>query len=296
MSVEDLLDVPAHPIEQGDAAGSRRADLLVALRPAVDGIGAIPGKIEAADDREVLLGAADEVDAVAVLEFVPEPEVDARGIPDEDGFLPEGYPFADDGRAGALDGAHVVLLAAVDRVAKGEMAQRVAAQVEQVEVADGVVGFLALVRALGRVVAGMSDPVSVAGEDFEAGEVVDAGERIRQQGARVLEEPRGGVAAEAQAALAFEGLEEVLAGRDLAAGAGSLLEEGTPAGMVAENSGDAEFQPAGVGERGAMPAVGRSFEKREKRLEEIFGTPWNAMACIDLGNFLARGSGVNPQS
>ena len=50
-------------------------------------------------------------------------------------------------------------------------------------------GFLALVGALGRVVAGVSDPVSVAGENFEAGEVVDAVERVGQQGARVLEEP-----------------------------------------------------------------------------------------------------------
>jgi hypothetical protein len=40
-----------------------------------------------------------------------------------------------------------VLLAAVDLVAKGEMAKRVAAQVEQVEVADGIVGqVLALLR------------------------------------------------------------------------------------------------------------------------------------------------------
>jgi hypothetical protein len=63
------------------------------------------GQIAAADDREVLLGAADEIDAVALLEFAPEPEVDARRIPDEDGLLPDGYPFADASRAGALDGA-----------------------------------------------------------------------------------------------------------------------------------------------------------------------------------------------
>ena len=58
-------------------------------------------------------------------------------------------------------------------------------------------GFLALVGALGRVVAGVSDPVSVAGEDLEVNEVVDAVERIGQQGAGVLEKSRGGVAAEA---------------------------------------------------------------------------------------------------
>ncbi len=203
--------------------------------------------------------------------------------------LPDGYPFADASRAGALDGAHVVLLAAVDLVAKGEMAQRVAAQVKQVEVADGVIGILTLVGTLARVVVGMSDPVSVAGEDFEASEVVDAGERIGQQGARVLKEPRGDVAAEAQAALAFEGLEEVLAGRDLAAQAEGLLEEGAPAAMIAEDAGDTEFQPATVRERGAMPAMGGNFEKREKRLEELFGNRCNAMRCIGHRNFLAKG-------
>lgn len=316
--VEDLLDVPAHPVEQGDDAGPQGdlvceelvglaavgigvgdaaqhdsvgggADLFVALHPAVGRIGAIPAEVAAADDREVLLGAADEVDVVSVFEVVSEPEVDPRRIPDEDGLLPDGDPFADTGRAGALHGAHVVLLAAVDLVAKGEMAQRVAAQVEQVEVADGVVGLLALVGAFERVVAGMFDPVSVAGEDFEVGEVADAVEGIGQQGARVLEESRGGVAAKAQAALAFEGLEEVLAGRDLAAQAEGLLEKGASAGMVAENAGDAEFQPAPVGDRGTMPAVRGGFKKREKRLEELFGNRWNAMGCIGHENFWAKG-------
>jgi hypothetical protein len=45
-----------------------------------------------------------------------------------------------------------------------------------------------------------------------------------------------------------------------------------------------------------MPAMGRSFEEREKRLEELFGNRWNAMGCIGHENFWARGSGVNPQS
>lgn len=189
-----------------------------------------------------------------------------------------------------------MFLAAVHLVAKGEMAQRVAAQVEQVEVADGVVGLLALVRAFERVVAGMFDPVSVAGEDFEVAKVGDAVERIGQQGARVLEEPRGGVAAEAQAALAFEGLEEVLAGRDLAAEAEALLEKGASAAMVAEDAVDAEFQPAAVGKRGAMAEVRGSFKKREKRLEELFGSRCNGMVYIGHENFPAKGCDVNSQS
>ena len=87
----------------------------------------------------------------------------------------------------------------------------------------------------------------------------------------------------------------MLAGRYLAAQAEGLLEEGAPAAMVAEDAGDAEFQPAAVGERGAMAAVRRSFEKREKRLEELFGNRWNAMGCIGHENFLAKGCEVNPE-
>jgi len=51
-----------------------------------------------------------------------------------------------------------------------------------------------------------------------------------------------------------------------------------------------------IGERGAMSAMGRSFEKWEKRLEELFGNRWNAMGCIGHENFRAKGFGVNSQS
>ncbi len=61
---------------------------------------------------------------------------------------------------------------------------------------DGVVGFLAPVGTLERVVIGMINPVSITGEDLEASEVRDAKERIRQQGARMLEELGGSIAAE----------------------------------------------------------------------------------------------------
>lgn len=66
--------------------------------------------------------------------------------------------------------------------------------------------------------------------------------------------------------------------------------------MVTENAGDAELQPAGLGERGALPAIGRSFEEREKGLEELSGDHWYAMGFIDHRNFSARGFGGNPQS
>ena len=45
-----------------------------------------------------------------------------------------------------------------------------------------------------------------------------------------------------------------------------LLEEGAPAAMIAEDAGDGEFQPATVRECGAMPAMGRGFNQREKML------------------------------
>lgn len=48
----------------------------------------------------------------------------------------------------------------------------------------------------------------------------------------------------------------MLAGRGLATEAEGLLEKGASAGMVAEDAGDAEFQPAGIRERRAVPPMG----------------------------------------
>src|SRR5690606_33541047 len=137
---------------------------------------------------EVFLGTADEVDPVAVLEVVPEVEVDAGRIPNEDGFPSPGDPQADALGAGALESAHVVLFAAMNLVAEREMAQQVAAKVEQVEVTGRIARVLALVGAPRRVVAGVGDPMAVAGQDLEAGQLADPGQGIRQERRGVLEE------------------------------------------------------------------------------------------------------------
>lgn len=49
---------------------------------------------------------------------------------------------------------------------------------------------------------------------------------------------------------------ELLAGGRAETVANSLLEKGASAGMVAENAGDAEAEPMGVGERRAMICLG----------------------------------------
>jgi len=50
---------------------------------------------------------------------------------------------------------------------------------------------------------------------------------------------------------------------------GELLEEVAPALEVSQTATDAGFEPEGIIERGAVPAVFSGVKKLEKRLEEF---------------------------
>jgi hypothetical protein len=120
-----------------------------------------------------LLGAADEVDATALLPAVPLAEVDAGLVPHPEDPTSLGGALAEGVGVQALEGAHVVFLEAGTAVAGGQVNRAVVAEVECVELAGGVL------HAVGEfVMSGGGVEVTVAGEDGEVVEFGILGERI----------------------------------------------------------------------------------------------------------------------
>jgi len=142
--VEDLLDIPAGFVEQGDDSrgnadgeigqidingsalriligdapqGHAHAgtDDLIGNDSPVDRIGVIKGMVAEGFEIHVFLLAAQEVDAI-LFPLMPLPEVDAGAVPDVEDFAAFAGPLAQRLDVLALEGAHVVLLLALDLI------------------------------------------------------------------------------------------------------------------------------------------------------------------------------------
>lgn len=85
--------------------------------------------------------------------------------------------------------------------------------------------------------------MAVAGKDGELGQAGPRGQRIGQDAGHEGTERGIGLAAEAQAAAAGQGIEERAAGGHAVPVGADGLEEGAAAGLVLEHAGDAEVQP-----------------------------------------------------
>ena len=141
-----------------------------------------------------------------------------------------------------------------------QMAQGAAAQVARVEMASGVLVALAVCW----VVHGMGMVMTVAGVDVEIAQAGEGGERIRQHLSGVGAESGVEFGAQVEPALALERLEEV--GVVWAEGWGQRGErlQNPPATVLGcEAALNAEAQPAGIGQFGAMAlmnAAGKQVE------------------------------------
>ena len=106
------------------------------------------------------------------------------------------------------EGAHVVLLAPRRLIADADVMHGMGAQIERVEVTGGTAGAVGLT---GIVDSGGME-MTVAGKDGELGQGGLRGQRIRQGTGHPSTERGIGLAAEAQAAAAGQGIEERAAG------------------------------------------------------------------------------------
>jgi len=128
---DELVSAPALWVSIGDLAQqvtlSAAAHLLVGFNAVIKAVGAIPWALPATHEGKVLLATADEVDAVLCFVLMPEFEVDARRIPDEEGLASSRDAFAQRLGSGTFDGADVVFLFALQLIAQHEVAQQVSA-------------------------------------------------------------------------------------------------------------------------------------------------------------------------
>lgn len=150
----------------------------------------------------------------------------------------------------ALEGAHVVLLFAVELVADGQMRQGVAAQIQAEEMAGGIL----LVGGRG-IVAGGGVKVPVSGEDLEIIEACKLRERIVDLLAH--SESQSGVHFRDQgmSALALEGFE---VGFDLDVDlmtVAEILQKLAPALTGRETAPGTDLQPARICNRCALTPV-----------------------------------------
>lgn len=279
--VEHLLDVPAALVEQGDDAGPDLAPeigqigvvapaflfmdddapqlaaagvdgVFIGAYAPVERIGGVDGMGGLHPQGEVVLLAAEEVDAAAPSPFVPLRAAVAGLVPDVEDFFALARALAQGGEVLALEGAHVVLLAAGGLVADTEVVSGMVAEVERVKVADGETGSVGLAR----VVGGGLNEVAVVGADVDAVQFGEGGEGIGQDGIRALAQGVGHIAEEAGAAPAFGGLEESGDEQVDVLAVGELLAEVAPAVAQGDGAHDADLEPEVVGEPGAVAVVG----------------------------------------
>ena len=294
--VEGLFDLPAQPVEVRDDSGRQRAfagqeaELLTALRAAVAHpahadslagghqfvakharvarIGAIPSVFSDDFQFHVLLFATQKIEPARVLPVVPLSEIDAGAVPDIEHLAPLGGTLAQRWDAQPLERTHVVLLAPCGLIGPRQMRQRVRAQIERKEMADGV---LASVPRITPVVSRVGVKVAVARVKVEAGQLGHAPPPIAWQRRQARGETVGKLRDQRQAACAFEGLEEMGKLGHLHPAKGKMLEERASARVIIERAAHAELQPVLVGQLRADALIFGASEQIEQGSEEAQG-------------------------
>ena len=218
--VEHFFDVPAAQVEEGDHAGGQRkfageeliflpgrrvrvadppkADLVDRRDEFISGdavvvaVGAVEGVFAGERQVHFFLGEGDKVDAAALFPFLPLGVVDAGAVVGVEDFTTGGGVLAQSVLIEAFEGVHIVFLFAL-RVR--EVGERLGAQVEGEEVADGAFRTVDRHRVDGGPV-----PVTVGGVEIEVTQAVEVGEGIVGE---QLGDTGTGLAAELQTAGAF---------------------------------------------------------------------------------------------
>ena len=122
----------------------------------------------------IALGTGDEVEAGGVFGFLPEPEVQNGAVIGHDDAAALGGMAAQGVEVVTFEDVEVVFFAAGDGVAEIEVAHRLAAQIEQIDMVGGVAFVIGAARIMHR--GGVK--VAVSGGEIEGGEFRKSGKGI----------------------------------------------------------------------------------------------------------------------
>ena len=197
---------------------------------------------------------ADEMPTAGLLPALPSREIYAGLVPDVENFAALGRVLAKGLSAQPFQNVRVVFFFAL---ADGQMTQSVATQVQGVEMADGILGAVD-----GRVMSDRAMPTAIARVEIEVRQFGVGRRSIRQDKGQALAQKLNEFVGQFQAPRTFEGFEVIGAGRALGKLESVFLEERPTGRQFVKDSIQAQMNPRGIGQGGAiapMPAVGKQF-------------------------------------